>query len=715
MSKNLRFFTSLIFLILFPGRYLFAFSEKDILSPVAGVWNNIQPLVLDNSEGDELYYSLTGSDPLDSGFAYDGPVVIDQTGDVRVQIACISPDGRRSDFLVEYTVQTDLYPTSNPETSALLQGIILNPIRKYISGDSFFIPQEFLFSLSNKRKPYEKGTVLTLSKKNTLDRYVPVTMTNDSYRYHFVIHVVPVGFEKTDLADIPFSIIDWRSFRYTGTGFIYQIDDGFWSASRESIPIDTSIPHVIRFQSLDYDNANPVKAYLLPPKPVIQLGLDSSGIAALSTEQKSYGGYEYSLGAAQRPGFSGNSSVAITDKLCVDIFDGDEISEQLTVGVYFDGFFLGNIKADCPVDKMAPEKPIIISSASEKFSHSRATLNILTDPGNSVYYSVSKPYEADVSLSGVKDSFFDAIADGDFSFYDGSPFELRSLSDKATFYKVKAFAVDRAGNRSASSEYNVVIDEYNFYLNAELAYEGLSDGSYDKPFRTLEEAVLSMNTMKQSRLHVLTSVFVDESVKIKSDCVILGNQSHLTFRNGACLSFEEGSNVEILKCIIERDSSALQKSAFESESFVYAKNAVVDFKNCELVGVFSGRGILLDSDSSTLHFVNTGLTAQGKSWATDISADKSELYAQNCRFTSSAQNCINISISSSKADMASSVFTILGKLGRNIELVKSSAALKGNSLTSTFEDSNRHIEPVWYDKDSVILEDKENSYAYGRP
>ena len=76
--------SSFIFLILCLS---YGFSQIKVLSPEEGNWSNMQPLVIDNSDGAEYFYSLNGSDPKTSGFAYDGPVLIDVTGDIELRIA----------------------------------------------------------------------------------------------------------------------------------------------------------------------------------------------------------------------------------------------------------------------------------------------------------------------------------------------------------------------------------------------------------------------------------------------------------------------------------------------------------------------------------------------------------------------------------------------------------------------------------------------------
>ena len=54
-----------------------AFAQR-IISPVPGTWANKQCLVLNTTDGSECFYSYSGTDPLTSGFAYDGPVLIDK-------------------------------------------------------------------------------------------------------------------------------------------------------------------------------------------------------------------------------------------------------------------------------------------------------------------------------------------------------------------------------------------------------------------------------------------------------------------------------------------------------------------------------------------------------------------------------------------------------------------------------------------------------------
>ena len=203
-------------LLLFTFSKLFAFEEINILSPVSGVWKNKQALVLNLEKGTDVYYSFTGSDPYVSGFFYDSPVLIDQTGDVTVKITSIAQNGERKDFTIEYNVEENSGVEYSIQSKEFINSINQNPIVPYISGTDFFIPSEFLYSLENSKTPYLKS-MLSLSSKNSVERFVPcfaVDFTGNNF-FHFVIQVLSA--EKTSDAkadNIPFEISEWNNFSF---------------------------------------------------------------------------------------------------------------------------------------------------------------------------------------------------------------------------------------------------------------------------------------------------------------------------------------------------------------------------------------------------------------------------------------------------------------------------------------------------------------------
>ena len=86
--------------------FCFAY-EIDLLSPKKGEWSNKQMLVINdfpNLNGD-FFYSLDGSDPQYFGFAYDGPVLIDVSGEIQLKVAYIDKAGNVSKKEVSFSVK----------------------------------------------------------------------------------------------------------------------------------------------------------------------------------------------------------------------------------------------------------------------------------------------------------------------------------------------------------------------------------------------------------------------------------------------------------------------------------------------------------------------------------------------------------------------------------------------------------------------------------
>ena len=93
MEKNR--FICLIFILFFFTMPVFS----QILSPVSGKWSNRQLLVIDVPAGSTAFYSINGESPEKSGFAYDGPVLIDLDGEVVVNVSIIDKNDLDSPVL----------------------------------------------------------------------------------------------------------------------------------------------------------------------------------------------------------------------------------------------------------------------------------------------------------------------------------------------------------------------------------------------------------------------------------------------------------------------------------------------------------------------------------------------------------------------------------------------------------------------------------------
>lgn len=115
MEKNR--FICLIFILFFFTMPVFS----QILSPVSGKWSNRQLLVIDVPAGSTAFYSINGESPEKSGFAYDGPVLIDLDGEVVVNVSIIDKNGNSELRKISYTVTDDKLPLDSDSAEFIKQ------------------------------------------------------------------------------------------------------------------------------------------------------------------------------------------------------------------------------------------------------------------------------------------------------------------------------------------------------------------------------------------------------------------------------------------------------------------------------------------------------------------------------------------------------------------------------------------------------------------
>ena len=706
---------SLSFALIFLCHEVAAFSSKDIISPSEGVWSNVQPLVLNGEDGEELYYSFSGTDPYESGFAYDGPVVIDETGSVTVAITAISKDGERSDFSVSYTVHPVTYQTNNPDTAVFIQNLSLNPIRKYVPGTDFSIPADFSYSLSNEMKPYLSGKTLCLSAASSLDRYLPCTVSDGNISYHFVIHVTPQYTDFASAADVPFVITDWDTFTFTGEKLIYQIDDSFWSADKTPVVLDRSVSHVIRWQSMAYEQGNPVPAFELLPKPALKKTSVQNNVIELSLDTSSK---MFLLGNVQSASVASSASGKISSlpakKLSIDVFEGDSVEGTFYAGVYQNGVYQGALSTECSLDRQSCVPPFIDSSFDGEYSRSAVTVSISSFPGEHIFYAVSEPVVSAEGFTRSSENLFSAVVNEKFKPYDSKPIHLVSVNEHASYYKISAYSVDDAGNRSATAEYGVVVDEYNFYLDCTKKSDAVSaaeeDGSFSRPYTSFTRALGAINSRQYTRLYVAGDVVLDEGIAVvKRNCSIIGDDSRFIFSPLSGLKVQNAL-LEFSGCILEKNCSAYPAGFLsDSDSFILKHMLLVNggelrIVRSEVVSVFGEDGILVEAENAKVLLENSGLTVQSNSYACNFSSEDTLLSSQNSRVTAVAPTCLNFSLHGGTCVLNGTSTMVIGRIGRTLEITGAKAKLTNNNFGASLENETKSLAAVWKDADSEFIE-----------
>lgn len=670
-----------------------AFSAKDILSPIEGQWVNVQPLVINASDESEIYYSLTGEDPLVSGFAYDGPVVIDEIGNIKVRIASLSKDGKRSDYTVNYSVKPESFSTSNSDTAFLIQTINSNPILKYSPKTEFYIPEDFYYSLNNSLS-MQKGQKLFINKNNLIEHYVPCTLNKGSLKWHFVIKVAETSSEEKLVSRlIPFNIDNWTDFTYTGENLIYQIDDEYWTASREKIILDRNIPHTIRWQSIDYKEGNPVSEYYLPPQPVFTVKNNEDSSLTLLSSDSSFK-------------FNGNSD-NLYKSVSADTFFGNTLNKSCTFKVYCDNVYQGNVKADFYVDREKPLPPLFSSSSNSSFARNEVSLKInALEEECKIFYSVSEPLESDKGFEEADIFDFSPVNKNAFTEYSDKEIILKPLSEKASYFKVTAYCKDKAGNISDMAEHNVIIDKYNYYLRPSSDNSSsVHDGSYANPFTTFEEALSVINSRKATRLHVSGDIHINQMLSIiEKDCTFICSNARFILAPQASIKINF-CNVKINGCIIERNDESSRDGELPLISLEKSK---LSLDNVEISGVYISDGILINAKESEIDFINSGLTVYSQSYASCLASSDSKVNIENCRITSSAPNCVNLTLHSGKAELLSNSFYLTGRTGHCLEFSSSDAYVDKNTFNLNLSSKKTKDAYIWQDLNTKMHSLKEN-------
>ena len=670
-------------LLLFTFSKLFAFEEINILSPVSGVWKNKQALVLNLEKGTDVYYSFTGSDPYVSGFFYDSPVLIDQTGDVTVKITSIAQNGERKDFTIEYNVEENSGVEYSIQSKEFINSINQNPIVPYISGTDFFIPSEFLYSLENSKTPYLKSK-LSLSSKNSVERFVPcfaVDFTGNNF-FHFVIQVLSA--EKTSDAkvdNVPFEISEWNNFSFKDKNFIYRIDDENWKSPSESSFIDRNYAHKISWQPVEFYPDNKIFEYELPAKPSVLSRKNKSGVV------------EFFIAGNENFTFEKNSSFAYADA-----FENEDVKSSACFKIFYNGNYQGTIDADFAIDRLPPEPPEIFSSSVGKLTRKKSFFRISSEPGAKIFYALSKPFEIPDGFVESVQAEFENIKPENFSLYNGNEIFLKSSDKNAVFYKVCAYSVDASGNKSEISEQKIIIDETNYYLFANSQNE-IQDGSYDNPFKSFEQLISVLKSSnKKLRFHIYGNIEIpDNEFLISKDCTFIGHDSSLSFKENSVIKVSN-ANVEFENLIIEKKSQA------ENSPLVFAKNSYVGISNCEFSAVFLKKGSLLDLENSKAQIENSGFTIQADSYACGISSENSNVNCKNSRFTSVAESCFNVKVSGGTCSFSDSSFSLIGTLGRGIQILNANASVIQNEFNARLSDSTKKSSPIWSNVNSVVSE-----------
>lgn len=674
-----------------------AFADFTVLSPASGVWANKQALQILLPEGEEAYYSVNGTDPLVSGFAYDSPVIIDLTGDVEIRISSIGKDGKKTEKTVSYSV-VERFPAV-PESESFLINFLSVPVYEYIPGKKIEVPSGLKTASGNGELVFTNAKELYLSEDCSLESYVPVVFSDGKSFWRTMIHTIPKAGTVAQ-STVPFKIEDWTHLTFTDKSYIYCVDDQWWQGSANPAELDRTKYHIIRWQAVDFNQVNPINSFELPPKP------------ELNILQKSDGAVVYSLSGDSTYKLSAENSYKNTyakgqfKSICMDAFSGDDISGELFLNVYKDNVYQGKLRTSYKVDRRPPKVPTLVSSVSGFFIRKPLDFKIFAEAGSKIYVSESTPLPLpkDFSAPPPEAEFYGQAVLGSYREISGNSYAISADTENAMYHKISVYAQDEYGNKSEDVEYGVVIDQCNYYFD-ESSNSPVADGSRSNPFKSFDQIEFNKKLPRYINLHIRGTVKLpSKQIQLPVNCKISGFED-------ALLEFQEGtsflvrsSSLEIENCLINKN----EKSQKEAKNLFVLENSTLALSNCELIAQFENSGTIANASNSIVSIDNCGIISQALSYASVVASNKSKVHVKKSRISAIGETAVAFSVHGGEISLTSNACKVIGSIGRIAELIGLKCSFVSNSFAGEI-DSIRSSQAIWKDGDVKVLADSNNT------
>lgn len=698
------FFAPILFLAVFS-----LFAEVIVVNPAPGSYANLQTLVIEANEGEEVYYSFSGSDPLAQGFAYDGPVALDVTGNVELRVAGVDSSQKKQEIKVCFSVEP-LQP-ENEEKAAFLKSFETGPCFDLIAGQKIQIPFSMGYSFF-ENKNFEKGREIFVSKNTTVERYVPINIKDGDNLWRYVLRLLPAEAGVLTKREVPFEIRDWTQVVFTDPKKIYSIDGDWWQPCGKFVELDRSKQNFIYCQNVNYSSENSIEKYSLPPRPSVQTERDHDGSLVIFAQGQN--GENFELAASPR---SPKKLVAdgLFSKLVIDAFQGDAIDECLSVSVYSDQVYQGDLFVDVFVNRSAPPAPKIISSATSTYARDDVHVSAKLNPKLKIFFSVSNPIALEPSFDGIDlaDKKFDH---GEFNLYKGQNITLFGDTEKILAHQVRFYAEDAVGVKSETSDYYVIIDKYNYYVNPD-SEAAEQDGSPFAPFKDLSQLSKIANKRNFSRFYIKGTVSLNPGeVTINNNIefcgldgarILVPANSALAVKNAGLYAqdiFWEKTEPPLVSKKLRAAAKAL------TNLFIFEHSAAT-FKNCQAVARFSGDGRMFNCSSSALSLDGFGGTGEAQGYCClVVSTGSSKVFVKNSRLLCISDTAVALSLNGGSLDLDNNFVQVTGRMGRPAEFIDCSVKMMNNKFTADTQNKGADYKSVYTAGKTVFVEDKGNIY-----
>ena len=619
-----------------------------IVSPVEGTWANKQSLVLEVPEAYEVFYSFSGSHPMDSGFAYDGPVMIEAEGDVSLRIALVFPDGNAAVYTVDYTVESPVYDFDNPLPLNFRQ-----PVVSYTTGQNVTIPAGYSYRLGNSSNFLPGEKVLFLQGGSFPHRYLPCEVMDGNRAWRFILS--PTGIPATlplqgagsavgsgaatagSETAVPQEVLQ-KNFSVNNFTAGKKVEF-YQSPTAKKILVEEQTPAYSEVNSFDSSEINPAE----PPFQITDWTLltftrdkliysidngfwqatEGSVIVDRTVAHTIYwqsvayekGNPIYSFYLPPKPEgdyhFEGREAVLVAlgpeftfvpegltmepvSSLMIDAFYGEELRSNFPIHIYYDGLYQGDGQVSVLVDKCPPTAPALYSSSDAFYNRQDVTVRLGKFEEGQLFYSLEMIVSeqegfspASIESLGQKEADFDALnLQEQFQPYKGEPLLLESHPEHGHLFHVGAVALDKQGNASPITWFTTIVDPTNYYVAS--AVFDAERASPHQPKGTMSNPFTSLQEALQATAHLeFARLHIIDMVPVTEAITINSNCQLFGTTAASGLSFSPGASISVASGAVEIKNCVLELQ--DSRSKDYAKNQ-------SLLSVVKGRLSLEDCE-----------------------------------------------------------------------------------------------------------------------
>ena len=699
MAKSKLYRNLFIFGLLLVSTFAMAAAPvTNIISPVSGTWANPQSLIVDSEPGTEVYYSLNGEDPLVSGFAYDGSVLLEGTGDFSLTVVSVSKEGTSRPKTVKFSVE-------NKESLSFVNNAVDSAIIPMFKGSEIEMPKDVFWFVGTsdtnipEEKFFQNGGKIALHSNCDIVNYIPliVKKNNNYYRY-----VLKTGYSDSLRYSAPVPSVTgieffaWNYLRLLdGEKAVYSIDDGPWKETNTLISIDRTKNHTIKWQKADKSDL--MKVFYIPAKPQL-LGVPEKGFTNQSVKLK-LDSNDYQIGYNSPDG-----NLLFTKELSVDTVSGDCASISIDFDIYFQGIKQGSINPIFLIDRRNPTVPEVSSNATNHFS--REDINIQFLSNDEVFYSVSEPIFNEIGFDSLD------VLDSEkkpektmFKKAENNSIVLPAKNDSAVFYTVYAYSKDISGNCSDIISYSAIIDSKNFYVDSNADSSVSHLGTKFDPFASIENAIASIKSNNVC-FYLKGAFTISKPISVLADCKIIGEtNTRLYFTANSQLSIENAV-VSIENCTLEKQvpqtGDVIQKNLLRIYDSTFEAN------NCEFVCYFDFSGNCISAKDSKITLENSGLSIYASSYASAINSENSLIKLQSLRINSSAKTAVGISAANNSCIVDNSEIKVIGSYTRACEFLSVVWDIQNSNLVS--QNAINPQNAIWMDSFSTKNVDFKNKF-----